>query len=326
MPTDYPYDVPVVYTPEDNDTRITKKVYTFKNCGQWGLDDGCSGWNFNKCPNDDDYCQPYVVGDKLYMQYLIPATWTGFAAIQMIDNNGEVVAHGASMVTQIGKDAEGLRYVNIIIDTALLPGVTCFYFKLTFWDCKQFVTPNANFAACVALRLIAGDTLAEAIIHCGNLACDSDNQKIVYSEPYCEVRCDEPTVLIEGEYSKYDCENYYYGELINLVNLSAIVNQYLLKFRVRGFLELDDYETTETEVNGVVTKVSQKKKFTFYTDKVPPFVAEQLARAAGSKQFIMDDVDYDRPANITKDFDQGLSWIPKLVLTKKCDDIDLTCE
>lgn len=326
MPTDYTYNVPVTYTPETNNTRITKKVVTFKNC-TWGLDEGCTGWNFTKCSNDDTYCQPFVAGDKLYMQYLIPATWGSVAAFEMIDSNGENISYGSSVTTQVGKDPDGLRYINIIIDTALLPeGVTCFHVKLTMWDCKALIIPSQGYLACLASQIFLGKTLAEAVVHCADILCGVENQKVIYSEPYCAVRCEEPTSVIEGEYSKYDCESFYYGPLANVSTGAAIVNLYVLKFRVRGFLELDNYETTVTEVNGKETKITQTKKYTFYNEKIPPYVAAQIARAAGSKQFILDDVEYNRPANIAKEFDQGLSWIPKLSLTKKCDDFDLTCE
>jgi hypothetical protein len=91
-------------------------------------------------------------------------------------------------------------------------------------------------------------------------------------------------------------------------------------------MELDGYDTSETNVNGIITSVTQKKKYTIYSDKIPPYVAEQIARAAGSKTFIVDSIEYTRPAQINKDFDQGLSWIPRMQVTKECSSLDLTCE
>jgi hypothetical protein len=329
MPTTFTYPVAVSYTPQDNETRITKKVMTFKNCSGWGLNDGCSGWNFNKCPNDDDYCQPYVERDLLYMQYLIPANWAGVAAVEMVDSTtGEIVAHGSSMTSQIGKDADGLRYVNIKIDTGVLPeGVTCFYIKLTFWDCREFLKPTQAFIACVVAAMIGGATLAEATIQCANSICDEENQKIVYSEPYCEVRCNEETMVITGAYlpTKYDCDGFYYGDLLNLVSGAVIPTIYKLEFRDRGFVEHDGATIAENINNGITVSKKTVKKYTLYSGKIPPYVAAQYIRAAGSREFAVDGVVYKGPQEIGKDFDQGMSWIPKMLLTTECDEADFTC-
>ncbi len=322
----FDFNIAVSYTPEDNNTKITKREFFFKDCGPWAIPEDCDLWSVNKCPNDDNYCQPFIEGDFAYFQFILPLGYYPAFAAQIINTAANEEVFPEAIETQIGKDPTLLtRLINIKIDTSLLEGIDCWYLKLTLWKCKTIRSVEGiTLQQCIDSAVEGGATLAEATIECMDERCDFKEQ--VYSEPFCRVKCDEETLLIQGVYTKYDCDKFYYGDL--LVAGNSVPSIYQLEFRVPAYILNDGADITETSEDGIVTKVSTKKGYIFQTKKIPPYVANQLVRAFGSRAFYIDGLPYTRGGSlrIGKDFDEGKSWIVKTRLFTECADQDLTCE
>lgn len=284
----YTYEVPVSYTAEDNNSHINKVEIIIKDCsGFSNVNNDCDGYNFNKCPNDDNYCQPYIVGDIIYLQFPIDALTYGIDNIEavIVDSNGNFTEYPNPITINIGQDSNRNTYASLTIDTSSpsFPDLECWYVKLLL---------NAN----------------------------EEEPDFFATEPYCVVRCEEETMLISGLYTGYDCEGNFYGAFS-----SGDTNTYIPQFRVRGVVEPTGYEIQETK-NGVKkTKSKQRQQFLFRTLKVPYYVAKQIAVCFNSQQLTIDGTVYDGALKLNKNFDEGSEWIIEESIFIDCPEINFGC-
>jgi hypothetical protein len=328
MPSNFNYTVAIAYVAESNNTLIAKREVKFKDCSVWNIPENCGLWNNQKCGSDQDYCQPFLEGDKIFGQVVMPASYAGFAALQVFDSatGNEVVMPAGGIVTQIGKDPDGIRYLNYVIDTSLLPaGTRCWFLRMTMWECRQEIKPSQAFINCVEAKVQDDVPLQQAILECGNERCP-DNSVIHTSEPFCLVDCAQvSTILIEGVYAKFDCDGFYYGPMTNLAG-NPMANIYQLSVRVFGEVEANGHIYARTTQGGILTKIARSKSFVVYFDIIPPYVADVLGRVFGGKTVTIDGAEYLPPDRIDKNFEEGRSWLPKLAVTQECAEQDLTCE
>lgn len=285
------YNVPLVLSPEDNKTYANKYSIIVKDCSSFGNpNDECDGWNFNLCPNDNSYCQPFIAGDLIYSQFKFNNKAYTVSGVEFINTaTGEDFYNAGAVTTQIGIDSINNKYINSIIDTsnAIFDGVTCFYIKYS----------------------LTGD----------------DGKVYFTGEPYCLVTCDLPTLLIEGYYpSGYDCFGGYYGNL----NVGGSKDPSIYKhiFRVYGVVESDGFDFEETTMNNKRIKSKQSERFWLMTKKIPYYVVKQLAVAFNSKYVTIDGVEYTGTIKLNKNFDEGTMWIIKENIYRICDEITFTCE
>lgn len=282
----YNFTVPVVYNPEDNGSYIGKQTILIKDCSIFNNpNNGINGYNCNKCPNDDAYCQPFIKGDKLYFQFIIDKTVYNNQSFQLIDSNtGLPITSNFDYSTTQGY-IDRVNYFTIVIDTTTLIE-TCFYLKLTLDKPGNTITPQQDF---------------------------------ITSEPFCSVRCDEATLLIEGEYIKYDCDLHYYG-------LGNGTPAYKASFRVRGVVEPQGFEIEKTN-NGInPVKSKQRERFTLFTEKVPYYVAKQIETCFNSKQLTINGVKYTGEVKLDKNFEEGSEWIIKEDIFIECAEINFGCD
>ena len=287
------YTVPLVLSAEDNKTYANKYSILIKDCSDFGDPTSeCDGWNFNFCPNDDKYCQPFISGDLIYSQFKFNNKKYAYSSVEFINTEtGEDFYSSAAVTSQVGIDSINNKYINAIIDTsnAIFIGVNCFYIKYTLTE------------------LVGG-------------------AKVYFTvEPYCLVKCDIQTLLIEGSYpSGYDCFGGYYGDLN--VGGSRDTNIYKPIFRVYGVVESDGFDFEETVMNNRRIKSKQSERFWLMTKKIPYYVVKQLAVCFNSQLVTIDGVEYTGTIKLNKNFDEGSMWIIKENIYRVCDEITFTCK
>lgn len=313
------YIYPVVYAEENNYTFIRKTFFTMIDCSKFTPDTECNIWSNQKCGSDSSYCQPFIDGDKIYLQYKSHPSTYSLAIFQIFDSQTDDEVTGATTI-QIGQDETGVLYENILIDTAEASFPDCWYGRLTLF------TGNINpviLLSCRSEKIAEGLTTQQAMIECA-LEQGAERSE-VYSEPWCRVKCDQESILFTGSYSGYDCDGNYYGDVIVSNNPQA--NIYQASVRILGEIVHDGTEFIENISGGIRTSVQSRKKFTILGhEKLPPYVANQISICLGSKIHYIDGVNYQGITKIDKSFEEGKSWIMKLTGYTECDEIDTACE
>lgn len=287
------FNVPITISAQDNNTAITKTSIIVKDCGGFtNPNEDCDGWNFNRCPNDENYCQPFIEGDKIYGQLKFDQTKYTVSAIQVINTITGLDFYSSSFATiQTGRDEINNFYFNYILDTAnaLFAGVTCFYTKIV-------LTPKQG-----------GDSVYYT------------------SEPYCIVQCNESTLLIVGEYPNgYDCFGGYYGTLSGGLLPGATI--YIPQVRIRGVIENDNFDFEKTINNNKTIKSKQFERFLLKSKLLPYYVIRQIAVCWNSKKVTIDAVEYSGTISLKKNNDEGNMWILNETIFQECGEINFTCD
>lgn len=318
------FDIPIVYQSKSNDTYINKKTIRLVNCGNTLLNnDLCELWNFNKCNNDDEYFQPFVRGDKIYQQFLYDPKEYTHIFTQILDLNSEVYST-TGVTVQTGSDANEQNYYNVVVDTALIPNIKCFVVRVIGYKCDLTESETLALAQCV--KDLEGTTQGghvithdEAIQICLGGFCTPT--VISFVEPYREVKCNEVTLLIKGVYTKYDCDGNYYG-----LFTGNIPNIFMCQYRIRAELIENSKTFDETLVNNIRTSIKRKNNFILQSQKLPPYVVEQIAKVFGSQKTFFNGLEFHGALSLNKNFDDGLMWILKEPVYTFCDTTNFTCK
>lgn len=177
MASVFEYEIDLVGSAESDDTLINKLNIRVIDCSVPPQDENlCNLWNYSHCPSDVAYRNPFVEGDKIYVQDVYFVGQGEPPTPELINtDNGQVITQGGTdpliTVNYVDSGAPNYtQYRNITIDTAQIPSnITCFY-----------------------MRIAKGGGY-------------------IYSEPYIKVKC-ENTIYLKGYYPKFDCRNHYYGD------------------------------------------------------------------------------------------------------------------
>lgn len=314
------YIVPINYVRQSDETYIQKKNFFIKDCKSQLVPEECGLWNFNHCPNDDDYCNPFIDGDKIYFQYFVEDNKYFYATPQIIDNTTGEVIPSSNIVIESGKDKNQQEYMNFIFDTKDVLGFDCIRFRIRAYKCDLNIR-EGNFGKCYNQyrKDHPEASQAEAIAHCYPLFCDKYDD--FWSELFCRVKCNEPTLLLTGSYTKYDCDGNYYGAFTNLKP-----NTYIPQIRIPANIELNGYTFDETVSNHVRKTVTQKKSYLFRSRKLPPYVVNIVAKVFASQTVNIDGIDYEGAVSLDKNFEDGKMWILKQSLIQICDENNFTCQ
>ena len=315
------YIYPVTYTEENNYTFIRKMELTIFDCSQFSLDTVCENslWSYQKCGSDSNYCNPFIDGDKIYLQ--LPIEPNKYSAIFFQILNSETDEEITGIITaQYGRDERGIYYSNGIIDTTSGALPDCWYTKMTLFE---GTINNSLLTSCRAAKIESGKTYNQASIEC--LIEQELTMSEVISEPYCRIKCDQPSILITGSYTGYDCDGYYYGPLI--ISSVSTPSIFIPQIRILGEVLHNGFDFTETIQNGIKTNIQTKKRYQVMGhEKMPPYVVYHLARIFGSLNVNIDGVDYNGLTKFDKNFDEGKSWILNTSVYTECDQIDTACE
>jgi hypothetical protein len=344
----YNFVAPTFSLSEDNESEITKTLVRFISRTRFtevSPEDGSGFWDCNICPNDDKYCQPWIVGDKLYFQiayipFVVPDTGgTLFDPFFKLIVNGEPLDIPSGLTTQIGTGVtNGINYINAMIDTSdpFFANLDCFYFQIAVQNANLQTDGSGNpigepMLSCFQTEYANnGGNYQAAIDHCSYLhLTDKFN-----SQFYCLAKCNEKTILIEGNYQKgdgfivsgleiTDCANIFHGDIDDGFTFSGSIFKH--SYRVRGSVESVGFEFEEVLTNQTKTSSIQKESFTLFTNKIPYFVVVQIAACFNSKELTIDSVRYFGAIAIEKNFDEGTMWIVKTNLFIDCDKINYNC-
>ena len=311
---EYKYNIPLSFTAQDNNSYIGKKTYRiFPNDTPVGDD---TVWSCTKCSMDYEYCNPIEVGDKLYFQIVTPKRGKeiGSSSFEFIS-----IVNGAD--DTISEVMQSYLTFNTYTDD---------YYS--YWNIQVNVNEELkNLVDCFYLRYIKVKYTSEQytqIMNCYNAGVKNDYHLMLcaltygtktaekYTEPYCFVECNQETLLIEGVFTKYDCNGNYYGG----------ANPYKMQLRIKGELEEVGYSIEESLTNNFIRK--SVRKYTNYTlrghEKVPLYVAQKLGDIMSSQKILINGLEYIGLADLTKNNDIGKMFIINASLKDYCD-IDFSC-
>lgn len=311
---EYKYNIPLSFTAQDNNSYIGKKTYRiFPNDTPVGDD---TVWSCTKCSMDYEYCNPIEVGDKLYFQIVTPKRGKeiGSSSFEFIS-----IVNGAD--DTISEVMQSYLTFNTYTDD---------YYS--YWNIQVNVNEELkNLVDCFYLRYIKVKYTSEQytqIMNCYNAGVKNDYHLMLcaltygtkkaekYTEPYCFVECNQETLLIEGVFTKYDCNGNYYGG----------ANPYKMQLRIKGELEEVGYSIEESLTNNFIRK--SVRKYTNYTlrghEKVPLYVAQKLGDIMSSQKILINGLEYIGLDDLTKNNDIGKMFIINASLKDYCD-IDFSC-
>lgn len=288
------YTVPLVSSAENNSSSTAKTSIIVKSCdGFSNPNQDCDGWNFNHCPNDKSYHQPFIQGDLIYGQIKYDKNKYTRGAFDVINiDTGLGFINGSFLTQEDAIDRINNKYYNFILNTgsSLFNNITCFYTQLTLVGIGENPTIQ------------------------------------VFSEPYRVVRCDEKTLLITGDYpSGYDCFGGYYG-VVNTDSESAFDSIYKASLRTYGVVEPDNFDFEKTENNNITIKSKQFLRFLFRIQPVPYYVAKQIAVCFNSKKVTIDGEIYKGTVKLQKNNEEGSMWISNETIFQECNEINFTCD
>lgn len=325
------YNVPLVYTAESNETLIAKKVIRVLGCSTDIVEqDFCTLWNFTRCPGDSDYCNPFVLGDKIYMQYnmgIQPTPYMINIVVPQLFNiatNTEIICDPACITVEYGNDANEVKYANVTIDTTNFDNIKCFYMKVSHFKCNLNEEGFVNFFNCINETMETGKTIQQAQLICADEYCDPT---IFYSEPYCKEECAD-TILLEGSYPNYDCGGAFYGTFVEDKFLGVTtVNTHKLQIRILGEVAPSQFDVEETTYRNNERKSAKLiRSYTLMSKQIPFYVVEQIANIFASSALIIDDVQYSKAITIPKGIEDGKMWAIRTTIQRSCDEINFSCD
>lgn len=283
---DFTFIIPVAYEPEDNNSYIGREVVLIKDCNSF-VTLNQQGQGYNVNKCPNDDC------------YFQPFIKGDIIYHQIIVDTTKYVSAGFELIDlSSGQPFEG--DVEVILSYSKYPDDRNLYFSAA-------INTTEFDSKCWYLKII--------------LLKEDDSEEIVTSEPYTEVKCNEETIVIEGSYDKYDCNGVYYDDFEG-----DLPGNFKLKFRVRGTVEPNGYSFDNVFNGNTKIRSTQSRRFTLFTEKVPSYVAEQIAAALNSESFKIDDIEYKGSLKLDKNFDEGSGWIIKEDIFIDCDEINFSCK
>jgi len=264
------------------------------------------------CSNDESYCNKFVPGDILYLQYQ-------FEVFGVLTGN------------PMGWNTGGQWGFDIIIEdldgNVLMSGIQNFADNYGVgWDCdysefREWININTSFFMnydSFVIHLIVKD--------------DTDTTYDYFSYQYCQVQCDEQTILITSEMTQEDVDGFWYQ---TPANYSGFAMDYFNQIRIAGNFMANAFDIETTFTNGTLTKTKKVPNYLMRTEKISPDIAEKFALicAGALLRFEMwqgqtqttNEIYLKNPESVTKNFDEGMSWILEIVFKAKIDDFDINC-
>lgn len=315
----YTFAVPIVYAAQSNNTYAAKRIYKIGECEDTLIPNTEADlWCKNLCGNDEPYYNPFIKGDKIYVQYKSDNSELWKVLVKIYDGStNEQIASDGLVTTQAGKDDNGNSYLNLLIDTTDMP-VSCWYYKVILFDCDVDVP---TYEACVNAALANGDSEEVAEYNCSVTLCGAGVSEII-SEPYKEVTC-EKTILITGSYKTFDCNGNYYGDL--QVGDTTEANIYKSEIRVPGEIFKEKYNFQQTIVENEKQRSLQLAGYRLLTYKLPPYVVDKMAVCFNSKTTTIDGTVCENFQEMAKNNEDGQMWIINSTFTSHCDEINFVC-
>lgn len=323
------YIVTLASIAESNETLIAKKTIKVLKCSL-GIPESnaCNLWNYNKCPNDASYCIPFVPGDILYSQFHAPVEYYQNVQYDIINTATGLPISPSPLTIQKGKDDKNTAFINFLIDTTALT-VNCFYLRIKTFKCKLNRDQENELKDCIYDLMEEGKTKDEASDICFTNLCQ-EGIEYFYSEPWCNSMC-RPTILVEGTYPQYDCNNSFYGLFQpTLIGGPAPIlipnpNFYKLQFRVFGEVNKVNFDVEAVKYKRKRKSTTLLTAFELLTKRIPEYMADRFALVFAAEHIYVDGVEYEDAVNLSKNLEEGKMWSIKSTLLQQCGPIDFTC-
>lgn len=314
-PLHYTCEVGVTYTPEDNNTYIRRTTVDVVECVNIPLAESPDWFNCHMCGSDERYSQPVLSDDVFIRQIRINQNGVNNYKLYLFDGNDEIIEDTGGVSFTTFTDGFKNKYMNITITPANIPS-ECFYFRL-YAFAEAF--NEGVLDACIAVKLSLGRGQKESEVLC--MLEQQADPTIYYSEIFRKTNdtC-ENTLLFEASYPSYDCNSNFYG------SAQTGSNGYnSLKVRIPATIEKAEMAFEETIVFNTKRNSKQTDTYILRTEKLPPYVVEQLAVIFQAKSFTIDGVSYKMLSKrLNKNFDEGSMWIINTTLMRDCD-LDFLC-
>lgn len=315
IPPHFTCEIPISYTAEDNLTYIQKATIDVVECVNIPLSTTKDWWNCNLCGSDEKYSQPVLDSDVLRYQYIINENGVNNYQAYLFDGDDEIIEDTAGIEMEIFTDGFKNKYLNITLNIEDIPS-DCFYFRI-------YAFPDAfdegDLEDCIDVKLSLGRGAKEA-----ELLCRIEQQAdatIYYSEMFRKTNDEcENTLLFECTYPYYDCN----GNFYNASPQTGTNGYNSLKVRVPATIEKSDMNFEEVIVFNTKRTSKQTDTYLLRTEKLPPYVVEQIALMFQAKSFTIDGVTYKGGKKLSKNFEEGRMWMISTTLTRDCD-LDFLC-
>lgn len=302
---------PITYTPEETLTYAYRAAMPMRlDCPVFAgglLLNESDSWNCNLCGSDKPFFEPFVRGDVLPFQtrftdnYNVdPSILIGgiksslgaefYVMIELQEENGTTITDLADDFCEsyyVGYDVNLGSFQTWFVNTALFPlNMKCFRLKITYYKIDQI-------------------TLLKTI------------ERVVFTEYYKEVECNQETVLIQSSYSSFDCFNNYYGTLTN--TLGSLPIPYYNSMRLFGEVEqIGETESTTENDKGTVISKEIISNYQVVSGLYAPYYARKLSQAVRGNRVTVDNVVY-KNFNFDKNNDGSKMWAIDLTFDKQCE-------
>lgn len=311
------YNWPVTFVPKSNGTHAIVKEFTLRQCVASIQE--VELWNCNRCGSDEEYFNPIIEGDKIYLQYFVNKLIYSHILFEAVDSATDEILPSPSLQYIMGLDKNKQAYVSAVFSVDDYPDTNCIYFRAKFFSCDL---NEAVLEACLGTSI--EDATYEALNACYTELCPTFDY--FRTEPYRRAGCQERTILVEGFYTTYDCNSAFYGTFDSVVMGNVAANTHKPSIRVHGTLEKVGYAYDKTTLNTKVVGITNRQIFKFRTRKVPPYVGEAINLCFASRNLYFDGSEYISGTQIDKNFEEGSMWIIDVNVTKECRQDSLSCE
>lgn len=311
------YNWPIAYVPKSNGTIAVTKEFTLRQCVASIQEPEL--WNCNRCGSDEEYFNPIIEGDKIYLQYFVNKLSYSHILFEAVNIATDEVLSSPSLEYIMGLDKNKQAYVCAVFSVDDYEGVDCIYFRAKFFTCTL---NEVILTACLDSQPEEMSDY-EALNACYTSLCPTFDY--FRTEPYRRAGCQEKTVLIEGFYTGYDCNSAFYGTFDSVIMGNVAANNYKPSIRVHGELFKNGFAYDKTTLNNKVVGITNRQVFKFRTRKLPPYVVEVINLCFASRNLYFDGDEYISGTQIDKNFEEGTMWIVDVNVTKECRQDNLSC-
>lgn len=311
------YNWPVSYVPKSNGTHAIVKEFTLRQCVASIQEPEL--WNCNRCGSDEEYFNPIIDGDKIYLQYFVDKLSYSHILFEAVDSATDEILSSPSLEYIMGLDKNKQAYVSAVFSIDDYAGHDCIYFRAKFFTCEL---NEVVLEACLGTSI--EDATYEALNACYTTLCSTFDY--FRTEPYRRAGCQEKTILVEGFYTTYDCNSAFYGTFDSVVMGNVAANTHKPSIRVLGNLEKNGFAYDKSTLNTKVVGITNRQVFKFRTRKIPPYVVEVINLCFASRNLYFDGSEYISGTQIDKNFEEGTMWIVDVNVTKECRQDNLNCE
>jgi len=285
-------------------------------CGTLAVNNGlvlcdCNdSWNCNLCGNDAPFWLPFIDGDLYMFQFQQSVNESATNGWYNGNNSGAVASFDILPCCGTEIRIDWLDYFDQIVFQSFVGK-----YGITTHDQQQIEIPIQQIQ--FDLNAIAQILIANGIDPCFSIQFDfatsgtfpDPAEKQTYcSEPFKLISCNEPTVLIESEFTKTDCFNFYYGE--NWIDEIGTPFPYENKIRIPASFEQTNFQISKNVIESTRRAVSSElcETWTLNSYALPPRMAKIVANIMTGANIKVNNQPFTFTGDIPKNNDISTRW------------------